>query len=205
MEDEMNILRIQTSPRGDSSESRKLGTFLIEEARRNFGTVEVVTRDLSDGAPLLNAAWIAANFTEPDKRSQAQHDALALSETLIKEIENADALVIEAPIWNFSIPSSLKAWIDQVVRARRTFRMLENGYEGLLKDRKAHVIVTSGGVPLGSGFDFATPYIRHILGFIGIRDVEFIDASRLLFDNAKSDVAKATISERLSAISKVAA
>ena len=119
------------------------------------------------------------------------------SEQLIAELEATDLLVIEAPLWNFSIPASLKAWFDQVVRARRTFRMSETGSEGLLKDRKTIVIVTTGGVPLGSGYDFATPYIRHILGFIGITDVTFIDAGRLMFENDKLDKARVEINTTL--------
>src|SRR5690606_7995661 len=95
---------------------------------------------------------------------------------LIGEIEAADTIIITAPIYNFSIPASLKAWIDQVARARRTFRYTEVGSEGLLKGKRVYIVFVSGGVPLGSEVDFASAYLRHILGFIGISDVEFIAA-----------------------------
>lgn len=193
----MNILRIQTSPRGEASESRRLGDHLIAVAHAARPQLRVTIRDLSLGVPLVDGAWIGANFTDAAQRSEAQHAALAGSEALIAELEAADEVVIELPIWNFSVPSSFKAWIDQVVRARRSFRMLEGGYEGLLRDRRTYVIVTSGGVPLGSGYDFATPYVRHVLDFIGIRDVVFVDATRLMFDAGKPDAAREAITAHI--------
>ena len=192
----MNILRVQTSPRGENSESRKLGDHLIAKAKRIDPTSTTILRDVSTGVALPDLTWIGASFTDADKRDANQVRALAGSEQLIAELEATDLLVIEAPLWNFSIPASLKAWFDQVVRAGRTFRMSETGSEGLLKDRKTIVIVTTGGVPLGSGND-ATPYIRHILGFIGITDVTFIDAGRLMFKNDKLDKARIEINTTL--------
>src|SRR5258708_6042105 len=167
------------------------------KAKRIDPTPTTILRDVSTGVALPDLTWIGANFTDADKRDANQVRALAGSEQLIAELEATDLLVIEAPLWNFSIPASLKAWFDQVVRARRTFRMSETGSEGLLKDRKTIVIVTTGGVPLGSGYDFATPYIRHILGFIGITGVTFIDAGRLMFENDKLDKARVEINTTL--------
>ena len=192
----MKILRIQTSPRGEHSESRKLGDFLVAEAERTNRDVTTIVRDVSKGVAVPDLAWIGASFTDAVKRTDEQARALDHSEQLITELE---MLVIEAPIWNFSTPASLKSWIDQVARARRTFRMLENGAEGLLKDRKTIVIVTTGGTPLGSGYDFATPYLRFILGFIGIKNVTFIDAGRLQFEADKREKARAEIAANLSA------
>src|SRR3546814_698354 len=103
-------------------------------------------------------------------------DLLAGSEELIGEIEAADTIIITAPIYNFAIPASLKAWIDQVTRARRTFSYTEVGPEGLLRGKRAYIVFASGGVPLGSQVDFASGYLRHILGFIGITDVHVIAA-----------------------------
>ena len=191
----MKILRVQTSPRGENSESRKLGDHLIAKAKRIDPTSTTILRDVSTGVALPDLTWIGANFTDADKRDANQVRALAGSEQLIAELEATDLLVIEAPLWNFSIPASLKAWFDQVVRARRTFRMSETGSEGLLKDRKTIVIVTTGGVPLGSGY----AYIRHILGFIGITDVTFIDAGRLMFESDKLDKARVEINTTLAA------
>ncbi len=172
-----HILRIDASARTHGSTTRELADQL--EARlveQGYGAL-VTRRDLGlNPPPLLNEAWVGANFTDAAERSDEQKALLAASEELIGEIEAADTIIITAPIYNFSIPASLKAWIDQVARARRTFRYTEAGPEGLLKGKRAYIVFASGGVPLGSEVDFASAYLRHILGFIGISDVEFIAA-----------------------------
>lgn len=106
----------------------------------------------------------------------AQRAALSVSDTLIKELQSADTIVIGVPIYNFSIPASLKAWIDQVARAGVTFKYTETGPEGLLTGKRAVLVVSSGGVAVGSDYDFATGYMRHVLGFIGITDVDIVAA-----------------------------
>ena len=172
-----HILRIDASARTHGSTTRELADQL--EARlveQGYGAL-VTRRDLGlNPPPLLNEAWVGANFTDAAERSDEQKALLAASEELIGEIEAADTIIITAPIYNFSIPASLKAWIDQVARARRTFRYTEAGPEGLLKGKRAYIVFASGGVPLGSEVDFASAYLRHILGFVGISDVEFIAA-----------------------------
>ena len=140
----------------------------------------VVTRDTTDGTDIVDEAWIGANFTPEEERSDAQRERLRVSETLVEELFAADILVIAVPIYNFGIPASLKAWIDQVARARRTFRYSEEGPEGLLGGRKAYLLVTSGGTAADSEIDFATPYLRHVLRFMGIDDVTVIAADRLM-------------------------
>ncbi len=150
----------------------------------------MIHRDLAADAPgFVNEAWVGANFTDPDTRSDKQAAELAASDALVAELEAAD--VIGAPIYNFNIPAVLKAWIDKVVRARVTFRYAENGPEGLLKDKKAYVVMASGGVTMGSAMDFASPYIRYILGFVGIHDVEFIFAAEVKDDPRRLDAALA--------------
>ncbi len=129
--------------------------------------------------------------TDPDARSDTQVAELAASDALVAEREAADVIVIGAPIYNFNIPAVLKAWIDKVVGARVTFRYDENGPEGLLKDKKAYVVMASGGVTMGSAMDFASPYIRYILGFVGIHDVEFISAAEVKDDPRRLDAALA--------------
>ncbi len=172
-----HILRIDASARTHGSTTRELADQL--EARlveQGYGAL-VTRRDLGlNPPPLLNEAWVGANFTDAAERSDEQKALLAASEELIGEIEAADTIIITAPIYNFSIPASLKAWIDQVARARRTFRYTEAGPEGLLKGKRAYIVFASGGVALGSEVDFASAYLRHILGFVGISDVEFIAA-----------------------------
>ena len=122
--------------------------------------------------------WVAANFTDEAERSDAQKAELALSDTLVEELIAADILVIGTPIYNFGIPAALKAWIDMVARARMTFHYTANGPEGLLTGKKAYILVASGGTEIGSEIDFATGYLRHVLGFIGITDVTFIAADQ---------------------------
>jgi FMN-dependent NADH-azoreductase len=114
---------------------------------------------------------------------------------LIAELEAADTIVIGVPLYNFGIPAALKAWIDLIARARRTFRYTEAGPEGLLKDKKAYLVVASGGVPVGSDYDFATGYLRHVLGFVGITDVTVIDAGQQMMDGDVVNRATAAIDD----------
>ncbi|MCH8159834.1 MAG: NAD(P)H-dependent oxidoreductase, partial [Proteobacteria bacterium] len=110
---------------------------------------------------------------------EQQRKTLAYSDTLVAELQNADVLVIGVSMYNFSITATLKAWIDMIARARLTFRYTENGPQGLLSGKKAYLVVATGGVPVGSPMDFATPYLRHALAFVGITDVEIVAADRL--------------------------
>lgn len=170
------ILRIDSSAQTKSSLSRKLTNELITALSDNSDT-EVTVRDVSDGIPFVDNAWVTANFTKPDERTTAQREKLSYSDTLVDEIEAADTLVIGLPIYNFNLPASLKAWIDMIARVHRTFKYTENGPVGLMKNKQAYIVMASGGTKLGSDIDFATPYLLHILKFIGITDVTFIDGS----------------------------
>ena len=195
MEAITKILRIDASARRSSSTTRMLTDELIDHLS-DQGPIQLQTRDLASGLPLLDEDWINANFTEAAARTPDQQRKLQLSDELIAELKVADLLVIGSPIYNFSVPSVLKAWIDMIARARLTFRYTENGVEGLLKGKKAYVIVPSGGVPIGSPMDFATPYLRHALGFVGITDVEFVAATGADRDNGEAlDNARAQIAE----------
>ncbi|HWW56501.1 MAG TPA: NAD(P)H-dependent oxidoreductase [Sphingopyxis sp.] len=172
-----NILRIDASARQSGSTTRLLADQLESRLVEQGYGAAVIRRDLNVTPPAyLTESWVGANFTDEAARSDEQKALLAGSEELIAELEAADTIIITAPIYNFAIPASLKAWIDQVTRARRTFRYGEAGAEGLLKGKRAYVVFASGGVPLGSQVDFASGYLRHILGFIGITDVHFIAA-----------------------------
>lgn len=180
----MKVLEISASGRRHDSTSRMLTAELIAALESHYDTIDVARRDLADNVPFVNDAWIAANFTPEETRSTEQRDTLAYSDALVSELHDADVIVIGAPIYNFSIPAVLKAWIDMISRARLTFRYSENGPVGLLQGKKAYIVVASGGVPVGSDYDFATPYLRHALAFVGITDVEFIAAEQL---NSKRD------------------
>ena len=171
------ILRIDASMRHTGSVTRALTDKLVARLRAANPASEVVHRDLADGVPMVDEAWIGANFTDPAERDDAQRAALAGSDRLVAEIKQADTLVIGLPIYNFGVPAAFKAWIDMIARARETFRYTETGPEGLMTGKRALIVVASGGVPVGSAMDFATPYVRHALAFIGITDVEFIPAA----------------------------
>jgi len=176
-----HILRIDTSLRREASVSRDLTDRIIDRFAA-AGEIDVTTRDLAEGLPLIDAGWIGANFTPEADRSAEQHAALALSDQLVAEVKAADVLVIGLPIYNFGVPAALKAWIDHVARAGVTFRYTDTGPQGLLQGKRAVVAVASGGTEAGSEIDFATTYLRHVLGFIGIHKVDFVAADRLMLD-----------------------
>ncbi len=185
------ILQINASARKAGSVTRELTETLVTRLLAKSRDAKVISRDVSQGLPFLDEDWVGANFTDTADRSAEQRMKLALSDTLVSELKAADTIVIGTPIYNFSVPAALKAWIDLVARARETFRYTENGPEGLLKDKKAYVIVASGGTKVGSEIDFASNYLRHVLGFIGISDVTFVAADQLMMDPAKRELALA--------------
>lgn len=184
-----NILRIDASMRKAGSYSRNLLDELIkqlnEDKNTNIKDSKIVIRDLANGIPLINEQWINANFTAVEERTEDQRKSLTLSDTLVDELNNAQLIVIGLPIYNFGVPAAFKAWIDQVVRAKLTFQYTDNGPVGLLRNKKAYIIVASGGTQLGSELDFISDYIRHVLGFIGIKDVTIIDSSGIGRDESK--------------------
>ncbi|SFC50622.1 FMN-dependent NADH-azoreductase [Tropicimonas isoalkanivorans] len=174
------ILRIDTSARRANSVSRTLTDAIVAR----FPEASVTTRDLA-AAPLphINEGFVTVTKgSAQDTLSDTQRDMIALSDALIEELRAADTIVIGLPVYNFAVPSGLKAWIDLVARAGETFRYSEAGPEGLLKGKRAIIAMASGGTEAGSEIDFATPYLRHVLGFIGITDIELVKADRLAFD-----------------------
>jgi FMN-dependent NADH-azoreductase len=194
------ILHVDASQRREGSVSRGLSQLLVDELRARFPNAGVVRRDLLDGMPLVDDAWIAASNTPEDQRCPAQREVLAFSDGLVEELKACDVWVIGTPIYNFSITPALKAYVDQICRARVTFAYSEQGPRGLLDDRKAFIAIASGGSKVGSPTEFLTPYLTHVLGFIGIRDVELIAADQLLMsgddkiDQAREQVKAAVAS-----------
>ena len=175
----MSVLRIESSINAENSVSRALTDRIIA----SLGATEVVTRDLAASPPpLITAAWAQARVIPAEDRSPADNAALALSNTLVAELKAAETLVIGLPIYNFSVPASLKAWLDLVARVGETFRYTAEGPQGLLEGKRAIVAVASGGTRVGSDIDFATGYLRHMLGFMGITDVEFIAADAMAIE-----------------------
>ncbi len=165
------VLAINASGRRNGSLSRTLTADLIEALETRHGDIEVVYRDLADGIDFVNEEWIGATFTDPADRSEAQKAALAASDELVAELQAADVVVIATPIYNFGVPAVLKAWFDQVARARVTFKYTENGPVGLLEGKKAYLLVVSAGVEMDGPVDFATPWLRQGMNFLGINDV----------------------------------
>jgi FMN-dependent NADH-azoreductase len=174
----LRVLRVDASARVDGSVTRQLSDRLVEGLAARVAGLAVTRRDLAQGLPFVDADWVAANFTDPDARSAAQRDKLAGSDTLVGEVMDADVWVIATPIYNFGVPASLKAWVDQVARARLTFRYTEQGPQGLLANKKVYILTATGGTEVGSSIDFATPWLKFVLGFLGATDVEVIAADR---------------------------
>lgn len=178
---EHTILEVNASARHNGSVSRQLVSEVVQSLRTSESS-RIIHRDVASGIAVVNDDWVAANLTPKEERSDQHVSALQTSDALIEEVRQADVLVIGVPIYNFGIPASLKAWIDQICRAGETFSYTENGPVGLLEGKRAIVVITSGGVGSGTELDFATNYMKHVLGFIGIDDVEIIAADRLMFD-----------------------
>jgi len=178
------LLRISVSPRGSYSISRQLSDAAVEAWKeRNPGGL-VIERDLAKTKlTFVDLDWIAGAFAPPEQHNESHRKAIALSDELVSELVEADEIILGTPMYNFAIPAALKAWVDHIVRAGKTFRYTAaGGPEGLLagKNRKVLAIVASGGSYVdGSGLaalDHEVPYLRFIFGFIGITDVRFIQA-----------------------------
>lgn len=175
----MKLLQIDSSAR-TSSVTRRLTAKFAEEWRKNHPDGEVIQRDLCGTIlPQITDDWNATHLEE-SKLTPAHRSYLSTSDELIEELKTADTVFIGAPMYNFSIPSSLKAWIDQIVRLGKTVGYGPNGPQGLLAKKKVVVITSRGGAyekgTAKEAFDFQEPYLRHILGFIGLTDVTFIHA-----------------------------
>jgi FMN-dependent NADH-azoreductase len=189
------VLHIDSSARLTGSTTRDLSARIVAR----LGAGRIIRRDLARPLPQIDEAWVTANFTPAGNRTAEQRERLAQSDALVREVMEADTLVIGAPIYNFSVPTGLRAWIDLVARAGLTFQYTEAGPKGLLEGKRAIIAVASGGTKVGSEIDFATTYLTHVLGFIGITDVEIIAADQMALnpDLALSDASAAI--ERIAA------
>src|SRR6202790_5646232 len=190
----MKLLQIDSSARAGSV-TRPLTAKLADEWRKNKPTGEVIQRDLSTTMlPLIPDDWKATQMN-PSKLSPAQRNYLSVSDALIGEVQVADTIVIGAPMYNFAIPSLLKAWIDQVVRIGKTVAYGPSGHQGLLGNKRVFVITARGGAyekgTPSEKLDFQEPYLRHIFGFMGVTDVTFIHAENQSREGAGSSLAAA--------------
>jgi FMN-dependent NADH-azoreductase len=173
-----NILLIETSPRGKDSASRSVADTLAARLADLHPSAKLMRRDLTaERPPHLDDVTLRAISTKDAAEAERLKAAARLSDQLTDELLQADLLVISTPMWNFGIPSALKAWIDLVVRPNRTFRYADGGVLGLAKDKKAILVLASGGVFTEGPWrpwDFVEPYLRQILGFIGVVDVQTV-------------------------------
>jgi FMN-dependent NADH-azoreductase len=178
------LLHINVSPRGNYSISRQLGNAAVQAWKERNPGGRVIERDLAK-TPLtfVDLDWIAGAFSPPEQHNEDHKRALALSDELISEVIEADEIILASPMYNFAVPAALKAWVDHVVRAGKTFRYTAGGKpEGLLagNNKKVLAIVASGGsYAAGSGLsalDHEVPYLRFIFGFMGVTDVRFVQA-----------------------------
>ncbi|HYJ30153.1 MAG TPA: NAD(P)H-dependent oxidoreductase [Allosphingosinicella sp.] len=194
------FLILDSSATGDQSVSRKLTDALVAKLAARAGGIEIVRRDIgADPIPHLHSGTVSAIRTG-EAATDAARAALALSDALVAELSAADILVIGAPMYNFGIPSTLKAWFDHVLRARVTFRYTEAGPEGLMKGKKAIVVESRAGFysegPLAA-HDSQEPHLRTMLGFMGIDDVTFVRAEKLAFGAEAAAASLAGANEQL--------
>ena len=186
---QLRVLRLDASASPAESASRKLGDAMIARLRRSV-PIELHQRDLNLDARFIDAGWIEANFTPCGERSKEQSELLRLSDRLIEELNWANHILLTTPMYNFSVPATLKSWIDLVCRAGVTFSYDEDGPMGLLSYKRAEIIVTTGGVALGSETDFVSGYLKHVFTFLGIDDIDIIGADRMNID-AEDSLARA--------------
>jgi len=187
------LLKIDVSPRGDSSVSRTLARQFAEQWQKSHPGGQIVTRDLvKTSLPFVDLPWIAGAYTAPDQHTAEHKEALKVSNELTAELLAADEILLSTPMYNFNLPAVLKAWIDHIVRAGVTFSVGAEGYKGLVTGKKTTVIIASGGAyPAGTpyeSYNYESPYLRHILGFIGLTDLTFVQAG------GTNDVAQGKIS-----------
>lgn len=188
------VLHLSTSIHSTHATSAELGAHIVEKLQ----PARVIHRDLAlDPVPHLDAETFAAFRVPAAERSPRQAELVALSDRLIAELKAADTLVIGLPMYNFGVPSTLKAWFDHVARAGVTFRYTADGPQGLLTGKRAVVVATRGGRYAGTASDTQEPFVRQFLAFLGITEVEFVFAEGLALGAEVRDQAIATARERL--------
>ncbi len=201
------ILVITSSPRGERSVSRALTAKFAQLWAQQHPQDTIFLRDIGHHpVPHVSEPWVIGAFGSPEAQTPESKAAIAVSDQLVEEFLNADRYIFGVPMYNLNIPSTLKAYIDQIVRAGKTFAVGPNGYEGLVKDKKALFITSSGGsFPPGSpmaSYNFQEPYLRAIFGFIGVTDVHFVVADSM---NQGDDSAKLSRQKAENALTELAA
>jgi FMN-dependent NADH-azoreductase len=192
----MNILHIASSPRGSASYSNRVAQNVLDELRARNPGATVTTRDLArEPLPHIGDDFVAAVRSPDGPQTEQQRALLAQSDALVDELLAADVVVIGAPMINFTIPSNLKTWIDHVARAGRTFSYSEKGPQGLVTGKHVIVVAARGGVyPEGNALDFQLPYLKGVLAFLGMTDVQVLEVEGTAYgpEAAEKAVAAAT-------------
>ena len=181
----MKIYQIDSSARKEGSTSRALAKKLLNKIKKPDD--EVIYRDLDD--EMVFVSGLTESGMKIDEKDQTEHHKkmFELSDTLVKELKESDIVIISAPIYNYGPPATLKAWSDLVARIGETFKFKENGRrEGLLRNKRAYLVITSGGTKLNSKEDFLTPWLKFILNFFGIDKIDTISADQMALDYEKS-------------------
>lgn len=186
----INILRINSSSRTNGSYSTLLADEMIATLKTRYNAVTIKERDISK-LEFLSDMAVEAMFVPAGQRTLEQSNSLSLSDELVSELKWSDVVVIALPIYNFNIPAALKAYFDLTVRINETFVHTAQGSSGLLANKKAYVVVTSAGTTFKSKVDFASGYIEFILSFIGIKDIELIDATQIAVEGEDAVLNKA--------------
>jgi FMN-dependent NADH-azoreductase len=183
------ILHVISSPKGDASFSIKLGNAIIEKVKEaNPGSTVTENNLAKNPLPHLEEAHLTSFYTPAEQRTPENVEAIKNSDEAVAQLMDADVIVIDAPLYNFSIPSGLKAWVDHIARAGVTFKYDENGPEGLVKGKKVYIALASGGIyssgPM-QGYDFAVPYLKSLLGFMGMTDLSVFRVEGVAYPNLK--------------------
>ncbi|WP_027854216.1 FMN-dependent NADH-azoreductase [Marinobacterium litorale] len=182
------LLYVKSSIFGDQGQSSQLAESLINDWKAQNPGGEVVERDLAgDPIPHLDAGRFNAFITDPQERTAEQHAVVEFSDALIDEIRQADSVVIGVPMYNFGVPSQMKAWIDHLARAGVTFKYTESGPVGLLEDKPVILLATRGGQYKDDGLDYQIPFVKQFLGFIGLNDTRVIFAEGLAMGDSVKD------------------
>ncbi|MEO8674021.1 MAG: NAD(P)H-dependent oxidoreductase [Casimicrobiaceae bacterium] len=194
----MNILQVNSSARRDGSQSSLLASAIVEGLRAIDAEARVTVRDLAHTPhPELDDAALQALFSPAEKHTPEQAARVAQDDALIAEIKAADVVVLGVPMYNFGVPAQLKNWIDAVTRAKVTFQYTANGPEGLLKGKKVYVALTRGGKYRNTPADSQVPYLKTVLGFLGMTDVEFVYAEGLAMGAEAANDAMASARQQI--------
>jgi FMN-dependent NADH-azoreductase len=198
------LLQINASINTDNGQSSQIANQFVAAFHKRYPEAKIVVRNVAAAEPVphLNAERFGAFITKPEERSAAQHSVVAYSDTLINELKQADVIVLGLPMYNFGVPSQLKAYFDHIARAGVTFKYTEKGPVGQLTGKKVYVFAARGGLYAGTPMDTQTSYVRNFLRFLGMTDVEFIYAEGLAISPESKE---AGLAKALAEIARLAA